>query len=153
MDKLMGVVLMAAAALPAQQEFCEDKLHGRRAYVLENGRIRVSALRGGGHLGEMRFLADDVKKSINPMYVPTYQTIEPYEYDPAVHRQKYGSALSAGYMGHLLCFPSFGPASPEEAKNGLGAHGEALTVEWKQQRPAQVSPGGVTLYYTAELPK
>lgn len=121
--------------------------------MLDNGTIRVSALRGGGHIGEIRFLSDDPKKAINPLYVPPYQTIEPYEYDPAKHREKYRSALAAGYMGHLLCFPWFGPASPAEAKIGLGSHGEALTVEWKQLRPPYADAYGVSLYYGAELPR
>jgi hypothetical protein len=149
------VILLSLLMPPAPQPTCkDDTLHGRKAYVLENGIIRVSALRGGGHIGEIRFLSNDPKKSINPMYVPSYRTMEPYEYDPAKHRQQYGSALGAGYMGHLLCFPSFGsPSSPDEARNGLGAHGEAVTVEWKQHRPPEVDASAVTLYYGADLPK
>jgi hypothetical protein len=58
------------------------------------------------------------------MRVPHYQTIEPYQYDPGRHDALYGSDshrwLSSGYMGHLLCFPVFGPpSSPAEVKNGL----------------------------------
>jgi hypothetical protein len=137
----------------AQTAYREATLHGRRAYVLENANIRVSALRGGGHIGEMRFLSDDPRKSINPFYVPGYQTIEPYDYDPAKHRQQYRGAFRAGYMGHLLCFPYFGPPSPDEAANGLGGHGEAAVVEWKQHRPPLVDADGVTLSYGADLPK
>jgi hypothetical protein len=70
--------------------FRTEMFHGRQAYVLDNGRIRVSLLRGGGHIAEIRFLSDDPKKSVNPMRVPHYQTIEPYEYDPAKH----GRAIS-----------------------------------------------------------
>ena len=46
--------LLAAGA--AAQTFHLDTFHGRQAYVLENGRVRVSALRGGGHLAEVSFL-------------------------------------------------------------------------------------------------
>jgi hypothetical protein len=150
----LAALFLTCLPLAAQPSYKDDIFHGRKAYVLENGVIRVSALRGGGHLGEIRFLSDNPKKSINPMYIPAYQTMEPYEYDPVRDRKKYGSALSAGYMGLMVCFPNFGPpSSPNEAKNGLGGHGEAATVEWKQQKPPHVDSNAVTLYYAAELPK
>jgi hypothetical protein len=144
--------------LASQLSFQTGKFHGREAYVLENGLIRVSALRGGGHLAEIRFLASDPRKSVNPMRVPHYATIEPYQYDPAVHDAFYGDGshrwLSSGYMGHLLCFPAFGPpSSPEEIRNQLGNHGEAPIVEWKQKRTAEVRPDAVTLWYGADLPR
>jgi len=131
--------------------------HGRHAYVLENGLIRVSLLRGGGHIAEIRFLSDDPKKSVNPMRIPHYQTIEPYEYDPAKHDALFTNGshrwLSSGYMGHLLCFPTFGPPSSEdEIRNQLGNHGEAPIVEWKEQK-FEVNKDGVTLWYGADLPK
>ena len=143
------------AALPA---FHPDTLHGRQAYVLENGLLRVSALRGGGHLAEIRLLSDDPRKAVNPMRVPHYPTIEPYQYNPAAHDALYGDGphrwLSSGYMGHLLCFPFFGPpSSDEEARQGLGNHGEAPIVEWKQTREAEVRPDRVTLHYGADLPR
>ena len=57
----------------------------------------------------------------------------------------------AGYMGHYLCFPHFGPSSQAEFSFGLGAHGEALAVEWKQQK-VESGKNGVTLVYSADLP-
>jgi hypothetical protein len=80
--------------------------------------------------------------------------MEPYEYDAAKHRQQFGSAFGAGYMGYMMCFPSFGPpSSPDEARNGLGGHGEAATVEWKLTKAPVADSGGVTLSYGADLPK
>ncbi|HSW49719.1 MAG TPA: hypothetical protein VLH09_06060 [Bryobacteraceae bacterium] len=140
-----------------QPSFRLETVHGRQAYVIENGKMRVSALRGGGHIAEIRLVTKDARLGVNPLYVPKYQTIEPYQFDEAKHGDFYGRGggryLDAGYLGHLLCFPSFGPASSqEEIRNGLGSHGEAVTVEWKQPRPPQIDAGGVTLYYAAELP-
>jgi hypothetical protein len=43
--------------------------------VLDNAH-RICLLRGGGHIAEIRFLSGDPKKSVNPMRVPHYQTIE-----------------------------------------------------------------------------
>ena len=59
------------------------------------------------------------------MRVPHYPTIDPQTYDAAKHDTIYGATphrwLSAGYMGHLLCFPAFGPpSSEEEIRNSLG---------------------------------
>ena len=148
--------VFALAALPLPAQTCQPGLlHGRQAYVLENKKIRVSALRGGGHLGEIRFLSGDPRKTINPLRVPHYPTIEPYQYDPVVHDALYGDGphrwLSSGYMGHLLCFPSFGPpSSEEEVRQGLGNHGEAPIVEWKQTK-VDTGGGAVTLWYGAEL--
>jgi len=132
-----------------------ETIHGRQAYVLENDKIRFSALRGGGHLAELRFLTDDAQLAINPFYVPRYPTIEPYAYNPAQHAALYGEGanarLTAGYMGHLLCFPTFGPPTPAEIDHDFTFHGEAVAVEWTQHQPPQISEEGVTLYYAAEL--
>jgi hypothetical protein len=118
--------------------------------------MRVSALRGAGHIAEIRLLSPDPLKSINPMRVPHYPTIEPWEYDPAKHDAIYGGAsdriLMAGYMGHLLNFPTFGEPSEQEERNGLGKHGEALAVEWRNEK-VENSPSEVRFWYAAHLPK
>ncbi len=148
---------LAAAVLPAQESsFHEETFHGRHAYVLENAQMRVSALRGAGHLAEIRLKSSDPKASINPMRVPHFPTIEPWEYNGAKHDKIYGGGtpriLQAGYMGHLLNFPTFGGPSASEARAGLGNHGEALGVEWKQDSAA-ASVDGVRLVYSAHLPR
>jgi hypothetical protein len=135
----------------------EEKVNGRAAWVLDNGLIRVAALRGGGHIAEVRLISPDPDASFNPMRVPHYPTIDPHTYDPARDDRVYGDGshrfLSSGYMGHLLCFPFYGPPSSEaEIAAGLGNHGEAPVVEWRLIR-AEESPGGVTLVYGAGLPK
>jgi hypothetical protein len=55
-------------------------------------------------------------------------------------------------MGHLLCFPFYGPPSEEEARAGLGNHGEAAIVEWKKTK-VEANAAGATLWYGADLPK
>jgi hypothetical protein len=101
-------------------------------------------------------LSPDPLKSVNPMRVPHYPTIEPWAYDPVKHDALYGAGndrlLMAGYMGHLLNFPLFGDPSADEMRNGLEKHGEALTVEWKNDR-VENSITDVTLWYSAYLPK
>ena len=123
----------AAAQKPA---FSEGRFQGRSVYILENAKMRVGALRGAGHIAEIRLKSDDPRKSVNPMRVPHFPTIDPGEYDPSKHDAVYGGRpdrlLQAGYMGHLLNFPTFGSPSDREAENGLGTHGEALSVEWRR---------------------
>src|SRR5262245_64949403 len=153
---ILFAVIVAAGILAQDLRF--ETLHGRQAFVLENRLIRVSALRGGGHLAEIRFRSGDAARTINPMRVPHYQTIEPYQYDPQRHDALYGSDshrwLSSGYMGHLLCFPVFGaPSSPAEVKNGLGNHGEAPIVEWKPVGVLEKAPDAIKFRYGADLPK
>ncbi len=147
----IALVLLSAPALLSQTKL--ERVNGREAYVLENGLIRVAALRGGGHLAEIRLISSDPKKNINPMRVPHYPTIDPHTYDPTSHDAVYGDSphrwLSSGYMGHLLCFPFYGPpSSEEEVKAGLGNHGEAPIVEWKRTRDEVGA-----LWYGADLPK
>ena len=155
---LSKTTLLLLAAVASAQEQRVERFHGRSAYVLQNSRIRISVLRGGGHIAEVRFLSGEVKKDVNPMRVPHYPTIEPYEYDPARHDAIYGNDphrwLSSGYMGHLLCFPAFGPpSSPEEVRSGLGNHGEAPIVKWNPIGAASVDDGALRFRYGADLPK
>lgn len=153
--RLLVVVACAAEVVCAQNPTIQDgKFQGRRAWVMSNGVIQVSVLAGGGHIGEFRLVSNDPLRNINPMRVPHYPTIDPNEYSPAKHDGLYGDGvarwLMSGYMGHLLCFPSYGPPSEDEAKAGLGSHGEAPIVEWKKMK-IESTPEAVTLWYGADL--
>ncbi len=121
--------LSSQSSPPSVRE--ETQIYGRPGWVIENGRIRVALLRGGGHIAEVRLVSDNPRLSINPMFIPE----------------------GNGYLGHLVCFPYFGPASPEEREQGLRGHGEAGSVEWRQTQPPQIDATGVTFFYGAELPK
>ena len=155
MRALLCILLVASAQAQAPR-FERGEVHGRDAYVLDNGVIRVAALRGAGHIAELRLLSDDSRVAVNPMRVPHFPTIEPWEYDPAKHDLIYGAGpnkiLQSGYMGHLLNFPTFGPPSPAEAANGLGNHGEALTREWRLDR-VEADESQAVLWYSAHLPQ
>lgn len=162
-----ALVLLSALAAPAQRltvhtpsprpvELKQEKVAGREAWVLDNGLFRIAALRGGGHLAEVRLVSEDPRKSLNPMRIPHYPTIDPHTYDPARHDALYGNDphrwLSSGYMGHLLCFPVYGPPSPDEARAGLGNHGEAPIVEWRLISTDR-KPDSISLRYGADLIK
>lgn len=135
----------------------EEKVYGRDAWILENGLMRVALLKGGGHIAEVRQMTGDPQRDLNPMRVPHYPTIDSHTYRDAEHNATYGDDphrwLSAGYMGHLLCFPFYGPpSSPEEIAAGLGNHGEAPIVEWKELE-RRVTDQAAIVRYGAELPK
>ena len=146
---------LTAALFGQTASFHEDKLHGRRAFVLENGRMRLSTLSGGGFIGEIRLKSDDPRKSVNPLRVPHYQTIDPHTYDTARHGDLYGTGiqrrLMSGYMGQFLCFPQFAASSRAEFRQDYGQHGEAIAVEWKSQK-VDSRKDGVTFRYSADLP-
>jgi hypothetical protein len=138
------------------QPFAEESFHGRRAWVLSNDLMRVSLLAGGGHIAEVRLLSSDPKRNVSPLRVPHYPTIEPHRYDPARDDAVYGDGTSkricSGYMGHLLCFPFYGPPSDAEARSGLEHHGEAPIVEWSLA-DVRTTATATTLRYAAELPR
>ena len=152
----IAILVFAATLLAQAPTIQEGQFQGRRAWVMSNGLIQVSVLAGGGHIAEVRLLSNDPKASINPMRVPHYPTIDPHEYDPAKHDAIYGDNsgrwLMSGYMGHMLCFPSYGGPSADEDRAGLGGHGEAPIVEWKKMK-IESSPDAVTFWYGADLTK
>ena len=127
------LVLLSASVSFAQSLTLreEAQIYGRPGWVLENGKIRVALLRGGGHIAEVRIIATNTRLSINPMFIPG----------------------GDGYMGHLVCFPYFGPPSAEERAQGLRGHGEAGSVEWQQTRAPKIDGTGITFFYGADLPK
>jgi hypothetical protein len=109
----------------------EANINGRPGWVLENGVIRVGLLSGGGHIADVRLVSRDSAASFSPMFIPA----------------------GDGYVGHLVCFPYYGPASAEERAQGLRGHGEAGSVEWRQTQAPRVDAQGLTFYYGADLPK
>jgi hypothetical protein len=150
------LLFLTALVLHAQPlKLNEEKVYGRDAWVMSNGLIRVALLKGGGHIAEVRQTTGDPKRDINPMRVPHYPTIDPQNYNPAKHAAVYGTdphaRLSSGYLGHLLCFPFYGPvSSPEESKRGLGNHGEAPVVEWRKIK-SEITAEAAVIEYGADL--
>ena len=101
---------------------------GRRGvWVLDNDSLALTVMQGGGHIAGLRAAAGH---RVNPFWAPAWKTIEPWQYRPA-DAARYGSKLLASISGHNLCLGAFGDPSPEEARAGLGCHGEAPVVRWK----------------------
>jgi hypothetical protein len=127
---------------------------GRRAFVLENDLVRLITLTGGGHIAEFRFRVGSGPSTLNPLWIPPWKTIEPYEYRGA-HRARYGppavGRMLSGIVGHNLCLDYFGSPSEEEVRQGLSIHGEAPSLRWRKVR-ARVSKNEVALELGVRLP-
>ena len=103
---------------------------GRRAVTIENDRLRVTVLEGGGHIAEIT----DKTTAVNPLWTPPWPSIEPADFDHAAN-PGYGdgpaeSRLLSAIMGHNLCLDLFGGPSAEEEAAGLCAHGESSVATY-----------------------
>ena len=107
----------------------EDSLtfEGRSAWRLENDNLRVTIVKGGGHIAEIVLKTGD-GASINPLWIPVWPSIDPWTYDREKHGDVYGTdseaRLLSGIMGHNLCFDFWGAPSEAEFAAGVVYHGE-----------------------------
>jgi len=105
------------------------EFHSRRAHSIENDRLRVTVLEGGGHIAEI--FHKDV--GVSPLWIPPWPSIEPSAFHVNSY-DVYGSGaearLLAGIMGHNLCLDIFGGPSPEEAAAGITVHGESSIARY-----------------------
>ena len=103
----------------------------RRAYRLSNVNVELTALVGGGHIGDFRLRGSPV----NVLWESPWPTIEPQIFSSSEHAGFYGDGpvgrFLCGYTGHALALGYFGMPSSEEAERGMGLHGEAANSEWK----------------------
>jgi hypothetical protein len=118
---------------------------GRRAATIANDALRVTVLAEGGHIAEIV----DTRSGINPLWMPSWRSIEPSAYDRAAHPE-FGSdadaKLLAAIMGHNLCLDIFGGPSAEEAAAGMTAHGDGSVATYDVEQTG----GGLAL--RADLP-
>ena len=92
-----------------------ERSDGRPGWVLENGKIRVGLLRGGGHIAEVRLVIRQPAAVDQPDVHPRWQRLH--------GAPRVLSALRSGVA--------------DERAQGLSGHGEAGSVEWQQTRPPQ----------------
>ena len=91
---------LAAAAAAAQQEITFD---GKPARVIDNDKLALTILSGGGAM--VQLLRKDDPSKLNPLEG----------------------------LGHFLCVDGFGSVSKEERAAGLPGHGEAYRTLWELQ--------------------
>lgn len=102
-------------------------VHGRQGWELSNDKLSLFLMAGGGNIAGLQVQGC---KALNPYWIPIWKSIEPGAYR-ARDAKRYGVRLLACIAGHNLCLGAFGDPSPEEAKAGLGCHGEAPVRRWR----------------------
>jgi len=124
--------------MSTQLECLKTKWNDREAYTLHNDLVQLVTLPGGGHIAEFQFLAETGLPVLNPLWVPPWKSIEPYQYRAEGHAALYGPVnegkLLSGIAGHNICLDYFGPPSEEEAAQGLSTHGEAPSAKWEKTK-------------------
>lgn len=103
------------------------KRFGRDGWMLENGKLALFLMAGGGHLAGL-YLKE--RASVNPYWIPAWKTVEPGAYH-ACDAKRLGVKLLACIAGHNLCLGAFGGPSPEEGRAGQVCHGEAPVTRWR----------------------
>jgi hypothetical protein len=133
----------------------KNRWNGREAYTLRNDLVQMVTLPGGGHIAEFQFLADAGLPTLNPLWIPPWKSMEPYQFKAEKHSATYGSTseakLLSGISGHNICMDYFGPPSEEEAAQGLSTHGEAPSAKWQKTRLRATSQE-VSLTLAVRLP-
>jgi len=123
------------------------RIANRKVWRLDNDRVCLTLMEGGGHIAGLDFKD---RPGINPFWVPVWKTIDPWTYRPA-DEKRYAARLLAAICGHNLCLGAFGEPSPEEARAGLGGHGEAPVVRWSVRRKTTTARR-LELTYGCRLP-
>ena len=124
--------------MPQKSSLCcvPSVWHGRKAYLLKNDTVQMVTLTGGGHIAEFRFVDASPFSHLNPLWVPPWKTMEPYNYREKAHSRRYGSLLEgkllSGIAGHNICLDYFGPPTEAEIRQGLSQHGEAPMLKWRK---------------------
>ena len=121
----------------------------RPAWTIDTAHLRVTVLRGGGHVAEIVLKSAG---SINPLWIQERPTIDPSRYTTARDSRTYGGGpaakLMSGLAGHSLCFPYWGNPSAAEERAGMTFHGETGVVDW-----TSTGSGSDWLELSAELPQ
>src|SRR5271157_3671240 len=140
-----------------KQHAClKTQWNGREAYTLQNDLVQMVTLPGGGHIAEFQFLASTGLPVLNPLWVPPWKTMEPYQYraekDAAVYGPVNEGKLLSGIAGHNICLDYFGPPSEEEAAQGLSTHGEAPNLKWRKSS-VRLTARQLSLTLSVHLPE
>jgi len=109
----------------------------RTMWELDNGALALSIAKGGGHLASLRLA---LRPKVNPYWAPVWKSLEPWVYKKS-DAPRYACKLLAAIFGHNPCLGQFGDPSAEEARAGLGPHGEAPVVRWKLLQKRLTSKG------------
>ncbi len=123
------IALGAALLVPLAAESAD--YHGRRAWTLQNDKIRLVVTPGGGHIASLT-LNSGPGANVNPYWLPPWQSVEPGTWSQygGKYGDKPGAQLLSSLLGHNLCLDFFGGPSAAETKAGIPVHGEAPCLNW-----------------------
>jgi hypothetical protein len=111
------------------------KWRGRHAIRLSNEEIELTALNGGGHIAEFRFVPDAGRSQANMLWESPWEGAMPGTLQARRLAGKYGpkgvGEFLVSYTGHALCLDYFGMPSGDEVGQGLPLHGEAAGQNWR----------------------
>ncbi len=126
-------------------------MHGRKGWLLSNGKLSVFVMKGGGHIAGLFLEGKDLP---NPMWIPKWGTIEPdvFEKNRKRNAKKYSGKLLACIAGHNLCLPYFGGPSADETKVEMECHGEAPIVNWKVTKKS-VDKNSLSFGFSCVMPE
>jgi hypothetical protein len=126
--------------------------HGRKAWALNNGKMRVLITPGGGHVASMT-LQSGRGSNLNPFWLPKWQSVEPgvWAGNPAKYGGKPAAQLLSSILGHNICVDFFGAPSAPETAAGLPVHGEAPTVNWRRDGGSSTSVSYSTVLPMADM--
>ena len=143
----LSALAMLVCSLPTFAQQADTSYHGRKAWKVQNEKVQVVVLPGGGHIASIT-LRSGSGANLNPLWLPPWQSVEPGNWQGGKYGDKPGAQLLSAIMGHNLCLDFFGGPSAAETKAGIPAHGEAPTVNW-----TAVQQSATKLTYTTLLPK
>ncbi len=125
------------------------KMKGRKGWELSNDTLSLFLMEGGGHIAGLHLKE---RRSVNPFWIPTWKTIEPWQYRQR-NAARYGDdRLLSCICGHNLCLGAFGEPSAEEVRAGMkNVHGEAPVARWRCLS-RKVTLKRVTFSYGCDLP-
>jgi hypothetical protein len=103
------------------------KFNGRKAWELDNDALSLMMTVGGGHIASLSLRG---RQNVNPLWVPPWPSIEPWNY-PKRRKVAREQRLLASILGHNLCLGWFGGPSDDEFRQGLECHGEAPIARWQ----------------------
>lgn len=130
---MAGTFMMALmGAKMAGTKVTKGKWNARSAVTIENDRLKLVVLPGGGHIAALE-LKSGPAKGISPLWKVPWPSMEPSRFKDA-DLPKYGGPpegrLLASIMGHNLCMDYFGGPSKAEQAQGYTVHGEAPVQMW-----------------------
>jgi hypothetical protein len=120
---------------------------GRKAWEFDNDAVRLTVTQGGGHIAGLVLREGP---GVNPLWVPVWKSIEPWDYSLG-DEKRFSTRLLASIMGHNLCLGWFGGPSAEEKKAGMDCHGEASVARWRLLGK-KVSGRSISMVCGCELP-